>query len=364
MNYFILLLKQFAAGLPSNCINTIFFGQVCDDCHGSSIFKILSFVISTFTIGIGLLATIGLIHGAILIMTSRDQSDRKSKGIKRIIETIIGMLLYATLAISISMFIPGGDLNAILNPQESTEGCTEAGSRVVGDGTIDLSQPGDGSNGQNGGSSTWGNSSAGGGQGGNTGGGNEATQTNKPIGPLTKDSDKIQCDPRTKFYKTYDKAHVNGKLVKINLCSMPNINGDVYVNSRVSGAYYALAEAYKKEYGQQLSASQSFRSYEKQQELYNEYKNNGGQYAAKPGESPHEGGLAIDFSIPKGDTSNGKKSTCASTQDWGNVTDNQSPNRWHYSITSHWFCDNLKNYGMQRPVKSEVWHVNPTTNYF
>ena len=163
MDYFILLLKQFAAGLPSNCINTIFFGQVCDDCHGSSVFKILSFVISTFTIGIGLLATIGLINGAILIMTSGGQSDRKSKGIKRIIETIIGMLLYATLSISISMLIPGGDLNSFLNPQESTEGCSESGSRVVGDGTIDSSQPGDGSNGQNGGSSTSGNSSAGGG---------------------------------------------------------------------------------------------------------------------------------------------------------------------------------------------------------
>ena len=361
-NQIVILLRQFATEIPSNCINTILFGQVCDDCHGSSIFKILTFVVGTLTMGVALLATIGFIHGAILIMTSRDRSDGKSRGIKRIIETVIGLALYATLAISISILTPGGDLNTALNPEESSQGCTESGSRIISDGTIDLTKDSDNNSG---GGSTSSGGNSGGNQGGDTSGGNEPTETNKPIGPLTKDSDKIPCDPRTKFYKTYDKAHVDGKLVKINLCVIPNISGVVYVNSRVSGAYYALAEAYKKENGgQQLSASQSFRSYEKQQELYNEYKNNGGTYAAKPGESPHEGGLAIDFSIPKGDTNNGKKASCQSTADWGNVTDKQTPNRWLYSSTSHWFCDNLKQYGMQRPIKSEVWHVNPTINYY
>ena len=88
----------------------------------------------------------------------------------------------------------------------------------------------------------------------------------------------------------------------------------------------------KKDTGKTLSASSSFRSYEKQQYFYNCYITkscNGGNLAAKPGTSKHEGGLAIDFNVPSGSTSVPKVTSCASTSGFSSVTDKKSPNRWH-----------------------------------
>lgn len=337
------------------CYDTVLFGKVCDDCKGGAIMGILAIVLRVLTAGIVVAATIGIIWAGALIMTARDDVSQRAKGIKRIQEVVIGLAGYALLAGFISFISPKGDLNTALNPTavvpcQVSDKPTTPTSPVHGTPTkpswpstpLDPSDPS-------------GPSDSG-----------TVSKSDLPIGPLTSSSDNIDCDPRTTFYKKYSNAHVNGKKISVTLCKVPNISGSNIVNSRVSGAYYALAAAYKKDTGKTLSASSSFRSYEDQMYFYNCYITkscNGGNLAAKPGRSKHEGGYAIDFNVPSGSTSVQKITSCASTSGFGSVTDRKSPNRWYYTELSRWFCNNLGKYGMTRPVKNEVWHVNPTSKY-
>ena len=134
------------------------------------------------------------------------------------------------------------------------------------------------------------------------------TETSKPIEPIHEDSTNIQCDPRTKDWKVVDDAYYDGKPYSIRLCSIPNIkmngsqgddgsDGYVHVNSRVSGAFYALSEENKKTCGNYLEANDDYRTYAEQSKLYNDYINGNGNLAAAPGSiyANHQGGLAIDF---------------------------------------------------------------------
>lgn len=130
-------------------------------------------------------------------------------------------------------------------------------------------------------------------------------ESDKPIEPLYDSSVDIPCDPRTEDIGVRDDAYRNGQRFSIRLCSVPNIvdtdspggdgvnDGHIHVNSRVSGAYYALAEAHAKRCGgQKLTASEGYRTYDHQAMLYN---NLGARQAASPGYSNHQAGLAVDF---------------------------------------------------------------------
>ena len=299
-------------------------------------------------------------------MTSRDNPAVKAKGVKRITEVVVGVFLYALMAGIASLISPGGDLNAAMNP-DAVVACEIPDPPAVNPYVRDHSYHGSGGGSSSGGGS---NPSGGGGSSsGGGGGGGTASASDLPIRPLGENSDNIPCDPRTRTdsRSPYTKAHINGQQVTINLCIVPNISGNNVVNSRVSGAYYALADAYYKQHGTYLSASSSFRSYEDQYYFWKCYVNkncNGGNLAARPGTSRHEGGLAIDFNVPNGSTANGAISSCASTDNFGSVTDKRSPSRWKYSELSKWFCANLGTYGFRRPVMNEVWHVEPTLNYY
>ena len=342
------------------CYDTILFGKVCDDCEGGAVMGIIAIVLRILTAGIIVGATIGIIWSGALIMTARDDASQKAKGIKRLQEVVIGLIGYAILASFVSFILPKGDLNAALNPVAVTTPCQVSDkpetptSPVHGTPTTPTAPTaplGDPDNPSD--------------PGGSSGPGTPASG-DLPIGPLTESSSNIDCDPRTTFYKKYSNAHVNGKKISVTLCKVPNISGSNIVNSRVSGAYYAMAAAYKKDTGKTLSASSSFRSYEDQEYFYNCYITkscNGGNLAAKPGRSKHEGGYAIDFNIPSGSTSVRKVTSCASTSGFSSVTDKKSPNRWYYTEISRWFCNNLGKYGFTRPVSNEVWHVNPTNKY-
>ena len=342
------------------CIDTVLFGQVCDDCKGGAIAHVLAMVLRIMTAGIFVLATAGIIWGGFLIMTSRDNPAVKAKGVKRIIEVVVGVFLYALMAGIASLISPGGDLNAAMNP-DAVVACEIPDPPAVNPYVRDHRYHGTGGS----------SSGSGGSSGGSSTGGGAASASDLPVSPLGGNSDSVPCDPRTTFVKTYTKAHISGNQVTINLCKVPNIvstgGGDVLVNSRVSGAYYAMADAYYKQHGTYLSASSSFRSYEDQQYFWRCYVNkncNGGNTAARPGTSRHEGGLAIDFNVPNGSTANGAITSCASTDNFGSVTDKRYPSRWKYSALSKWFCANLGTYGFRRPVKNEVWHVEPTLNYY
>ena len=95
----------------TQCIDTLLFGQVCDDCHGSAIFQMVGHVVSFLTGGIILLATIGVIIAGIMILTSRDNAQQLAKAKKRLVEVIIGIVVFAGMSLIADFLLPGGVAN-------------------------------------------------------------------------------------------------------------------------------------------------------------------------------------------------------------------------------------------------------------
>lgn len=134
------------------------------------------------------------------------------------------------------------------------------------------------------------------------------------VGDPYTDGVDISCAPGTNDLGIAD-GYTGGSQFNIRLCSVTNIpsngsadnpggrwatdgaEGNAIVNSRVSGAWYALAEAASAD-GIDLRAVSSFRSNEHQTSLYNAcLARNGGtcNSVAPPGRSSHQAGVAIDF---------------------------------------------------------------------
>ena len=199
-------------------------------------------------------------------------------------------------------------------------------------------------------------------------GGTETT----PIYPLFEDSVDVPCAQGTEEIGIYDHALHYGQTIKVRLCKVTNLrstgqldNGDyvvkltdrnyygegyAIVNSRVSGAFYALA-ARAQSQGVGLYATSSFRTYEYQNDLYNYFCGVGqcGR-AAAAGRSWHEVGLAVDFNTGP---------SC----DYG--TSASECDRKGDSI-SLWLRDNIGDFGFERPegpnagsLNWESWHVQP-----
>lgn len=142
-----------------------------------------------------------------------------------------------------------------------------------------------------------------------------APTTGTVIGPVTSPSDGIACAAGTRDLGTGQAAYIDGKAIKVRLCAVTGLhstseestpgkayyvsgaNGEAIVNSRVSGAFAALF-ALGKQKGLTLAASSSFRTMQHQRDLCNANAAcRAGTYTsvARPGGSPHQSGLAIDF---------------------------------------------------------------------
>lgn len=135
-------------------------------------------------------------------------------------------------------------------------------------------------------------------------GGNAGTTiTDSP--EIYTDSTSIACAPNTKDVGIHD-GYTQGRLVKIRICAVSNINstseesndgygvtganGKLVVNSRASGVIYAMVEAAKAD-GVTMYANSGFRTMAHQQSLCP----CDGVSVAVPGTSNHQIGLAVDF---------------------------------------------------------------------
>ena len=67
---------------------------------------IIIFVISILSIGIGVLATIGLIFCGYLIMSARDNEQQIVKAKRRLLEIVIGIVIWALGAGAVLLFVP------------------------------------------------------------------------------------------------------------------------------------------------------------------------------------------------------------------------------------------------------------------
>lgn len=183
------------------------------------------------------------------------------------------------------------------------------------------------------------------------------------VGDIFADSTGVPCAAGTRDVGIHD-GYRSGTLVRIRLCALPNLasfasestpgstyyiqgaNGNALVNSRVSGAYFAMINSAKNA-GIAISAESAFRSMKHQQYLCSTNtlcKNGNYTYVAKPGTSPHQMGLAIDFS---GTNVKGGTSCSSRATDWGSPV-------WK------WLYYNAAKFGF-RQYAAESWHWDPLT---
>jgi len=77
-------------------------------CGEEGIWRILEFVIGILTVGVGILATVGLIISGIQYTTAGDSTEKTAKAKKRIFEIVIGLIAYSLLWAAANWLIPGG----------------------------------------------------------------------------------------------------------------------------------------------------------------------------------------------------------------------------------------------------------------
>ena len=154
---------------------------------------------------------------------------------------------------------------------------------------------------------------------------------------LYKDSSHIACAEGTKDAGVQD-GYTDGKKVRIRTCAVSNlpgtgqesVNGQTVVNSRVSGAIYAMTEAAKKD-GVNLATASAFRTMANQQSLWVQFGQDPNR-VARPGYSNHQMGLALDLN-----------------------TDGHSGAVWN------WLDKNASKFGYKN-YPAEAWHWSPTGN--
>lgn len=173
----------------------------------------------------------------------------------------------------------------------------------------------------------------------------ETASSEIDLANLEESSVDVACAPNTNDVGIHD-GYVGGKMVKIRVCAIPNIqstgeesgggygvkgaNGNLVVNSRVSGAVYNMIEAAKKD-GVTMYANSGFRTMAHQQALCP----CDGVTVAVPGTSNHQLGVAIDFGT--------------SSHSLIGVGD-----KWH-----NWLSNNAGRFGY-KPYSAEAWHWSPT----
>lgn len=185
------------------------------------------------------------------------------------------------------------------------------------------------------------------------------------VGDIFWPSTTVPCVSGTVDLGTGYKAYSQGSEIAVRLCAVPGFkssseestpgspyyisgsNGNVIVNSRVSGAVLAMFNKAKSQ-GVTLSATSSFRTMDHQMQLCNANAGcrSGTSYAmvAKPGFSLHQLSVAIDFNGP---TAKNKDATCTSYR----ATD-------YNSSVWVWLKNNASAYGY-RQYAAESWHWDP-----
>lgn len=91
----------------NNCVETIFFGTVCDNGDGSSVMTILRTVVNVMSIAIGILAIVGIAISGTQYLTAGDNEDKVKKSKRRIFEIIIGLAAYALIYAILAWLLPG-----------------------------------------------------------------------------------------------------------------------------------------------------------------------------------------------------------------------------------------------------------------
>lgn len=135
-------------------------------------------------------------------------------------------------------------------------------------------------------------------------------------------------------------GHSNGQIPASALSPVPAVvAGSGYLRSDAAAQYNALNAAFRARFGKDLSITEGYRSYARQQYLYDGYINKqpGFNYAAPPGTSNHGWATACDFGSGVNSYGTAEKAWMdanAPTYGWA-PTGNGFPVReaWHFDYT-------------------------------
>lgn len=135
------LLSIFADEAMNNCISTAIFGQVCDNCNGSAVMQILAYVVRIMTIGVGILAVIGIMVFGIRYLTSHGNENLAIKARRHLFQVLLGLVSYIVLVLAAGWILPGNLTTTMLggNPGTCPES-TKTGISVIG-GDTDPTSP-------------------------------------------------------------------------------------------------------------------------------------------------------------------------------------------------------------------------------
>ena len=123
------LLSTFADETTKNCVNTAIFGEVCDNCNGSAVMQILAYVVRAMTIGVGILAVIGIMVFGIRYLTSRGDENLAIKARRHLFQVLIGIVSYIVLVLTASWILPGNLTATMLGGSPAT--CPEASKTEI-----------------------------------------------------------------------------------------------------------------------------------------------------------------------------------------------------------------------------------------
>ena len=102
----------FAIDSGSNHVTeTVYFGNLKDDGSACGVFTFLNFVVDIFSIGVGILALIGITIVGIKYLTATGNAEKTKKARHRLFQIIIGIVAYALLYTGVQWLMPGGKLD-------------------------------------------------------------------------------------------------------------------------------------------------------------------------------------------------------------------------------------------------------------
>ncbi len=221
-------------------------------------------------------------------------------------------------------------------------------------------------------------------------------------------TNKIACPPVAPTVGEYNNAHYNSNPIAVNLCEIPSmsyngrkytgketVNGHPISNSLAAEAFYNFGKDYKAITGQTVIVSQSFRTYDFQNDVYNcvngamsneafkqKYSSaTGSNYncrdsftgPARAGNSKHEAGLAMDLYLKgmfdiENEASYGYDPSSCKTGAFTTAAKTDSGSKWNGH--SRWtlkglelMCEMLPKYGLKFTVSNEPWHIQYVGKY-
>ncbi|MBO7664312.1 hypothetical protein J6S46_00400 [Candidatus Saccharibacteria bacterium] len=92
----------------AECVPTAIIGggKVCDNGHGDSVYNMLTLIVNIMSVGIGILAVIGITVVGIQYLTAGGNEEQTRKAKRRLFEIILGVAVYLAIYALLQWLMP------------------------------------------------------------------------------------------------------------------------------------------------------------------------------------------------------------------------------------------------------------------